>query len=148
MADLEKRFPDAAREHYRVPSLGRLFEKSNEVLREIVENHIAVQRPRLNVLDDYYEGNNVTVTQKDRRKEEHLADHRATHNFAKYVSQFIQGYLVGIPLKTVYPESDKVDEVLKDINRENDADAHNSDLILDKTFTDFRPPLISSLFVL
>lgn len=128
---LEKRFPDESRAQYRVPNLERLFENGNKVLMDMVANHIAVQRPRLDALDDYYEGNNITVLQKDRRKEDHLADHRATHNFAKYVSQFIQGYLVGIPLKTVYPESDKVDEALKDINRENDADAHNSDLILD-----------------
>src|SRR5699024_1375361 len=63
-------------------------------------------------------------------KEEHLADHRAPHNFAKYVSQFIQGYMVGIPLKTVYPV-DAIDEQLKDINRDNDADAHNSEMVLD-----------------
>lgn len=89
------------------------------------------QRPRLDILDDYYEGENVTILKNERRKEEHLADHRATHNFAEYVSQFIQGYMVGIPLKTVYTESDDVDELLKDINRANDADAHNSDLVLD-----------------
>lgn len=66
---------------------------------------------------------------ENRRKEEHQADHRATHNFAKYVSQFIQGYMVGVPLKTTYPD-ETIDEQLKEINRLNDADEHNSDLVL------------------
>src|SRR5699024_1606977 len=62
-----------------------------------------------------------------------LADNRATHNFAKYVSQFIQGYMIGIPLKTTYSDDDNVNEMLRDMNRDNDADEHNSDLVLDQS---------------
>src|SRR5699024_6096366 len=67
-----------------------------------------------------------------RRKEEHMADHRATHNFAKYVSQFIQGYMVGVPLKTTHTD-ESLNEQIRDMNRENDADEHNSDLVLDQS---------------
>src|SRR5699024_6900806 len=64
--------------------------------------------------------------------EEHMADHRATHNFAKYVSQFIQGYMVGVPLKTTHTD-ESLNEQIRDMNRENDADEHNSELVLDQS---------------
>src|SRR5690606_6965339 len=54
------------------------------------------------------------------------------HAFGEYVSNFMQGYMVGIPLKTTYPD-EKTDETLRDINRTNDADEHNSDLVLDQS---------------
>lgn len=125
----KRRFSREANMQYTYPNVEDLI-KNADALSEMIEHHIKQQRPRLDVLDDYYEGDNVTILQQKRRKEDHLADHRAAHNFAKYVSQFIQGYMVGIPLKTIYPD-DKIDEQLKDINRDNDADAHNSDLVLD-----------------
>jgi len=49
------------------------------------------------------------------------------------VSQFIQGYMIGIPLKTTYSDDDNVNEMLRDMNRDNDADEHNSDLVLDQS---------------
>src|SRR5690606_21540533 len=52
--------------------------------------------------------------------------------FGEYVSNFMQGYMVGIPLKTTYPD-EKTDETLRDINRTNDADEHSSDLVLDQS---------------
>lgn len=125
----KRRFSKEANMQYTYPSAKELI-KNTDALSEMIEHHIKQQRPRLDVLDDYYEGNNVEILRQKRRKEEHLADHRATHNFAEYVSQFIQGYMVGIPLKTVYPDN-KINEQLKDINRDNDADEHNSDLVLD-----------------
>src|SRR5699024_11997180 len=62
--------------------------------------------------------------------EEHLADNRAVHNFAKYVTNFIVGYMVGVPLKTNYEEDEAVDKLLRDINVKNDADEHNSELVM------------------
>ena len=125
----KRRFSREANLQYTFKSADDLL-KNLDVVTSMIQHHVAHQRPRLDVLDDYYEGNNVTILKNNRRKEEHLADHRATHNFAEYVSQFIQGYMVGIPLKTQHRDA-KADEMLKDINRDNDADAHNSDLVLD-----------------
>ncbi len=104
-------------------------------LTEMLEHHEELQLPRLKTLFQYYSGNNESILETERRNpaEEHLADHRATHNFAKYVSQFIQGYMVGIPLKTTYTDNEVVEEVLTDVNRDNDADEHNSDLVLDQS---------------
>lgn len=124
----KQRFSNEANIHYRYSSADELI-ANLEDLSDMVQHHIQYQRPRLQTLENYYKGNNETILQANRRKEENLADHRATHNFAKYVSQFIQGYMVGVPLKTNYPD-EKINEQLREINRINDADEHNSDLVL------------------
>lgn len=125
------RFSDEANVHYRYSNADILLDNLDD-LSKMIQHHQENQRPRLKVLRDYYEGNNTNILRNKRRREEHLADHRATHGFAEYVSGFIQGYLVGIPIKTSYPD-DLVDEQLRDINRLNDADEHNSDLVLDQS---------------
>lgn len=127
--ETRKRFSDQANLAYTFSSADELLADTKQ-LEKFIDHHQTHQLPRLDVLDDYYEGDNVNILDGKRRKEDHLADHRATHNFAKYVSQFIQGYLVGVPLKTTHP-SEAIDEQLKDINRDNDADAHNSEMVLD-----------------
>jgi len=123
------RFSEESNIHYRISSLDAL---TNEVLADFIQHHQDNQRPRLKVLQDYYKGNNTHVLRDERRKEKHLADHRATHGFAEYVSGFIQGYLVGIPIKTNYPD-ETIEEQIREINRMNDADEHNSELVLDQS---------------
>lgn len=130
-AGAHQRFSDEANIHYTYSSADDLLNKLED-LSEFIQHHMEHQQPRLLTLRNYYTGNNETILQSNRRKEEHLADHRATHNFAKYVSQFIQGYMVGVPLKTTYP-TEEVNEKIRDINRTNDADEHNSDLVLDQS---------------
>lgn len=128
---LKQRFSDAANKHFTYPSASELLENL-EHLEEMIKDHKTVQRPRLQTLENYYKGYNETILEGQRRKEEHQADNRATHNFAKYVSQFIQGYMVGIPIKTSYTKKE-TEEKLRDMNRLNDADEHNSELILDQS---------------
>lgn len=125
----KRRFSDEANIHYTYPSAEELLDNIDD-LGEMIQHHQQNQLPRLKTLENYYKGNNETILEAVRRKEEDMADHRATHNFAKYVSQFIQGYMVGVPLKTQHKDDD-TDKKLKDLNRDNDADEHNSDLILD-----------------
>ena len=127
----KKRFSDESNTHYRFSSADELIE-DKEIIQTMIEHHRDNQVPRLNTLKEYYKGDNQSVLVEKRRRDEHLADNRATHNFAKYVSQFIQGYMMGVPLKTSYPDED-IDEKLREINRENDADEHNSELVLDQS---------------
>src|SRR5699024_5452879 len=122
---------DEANQHYRYSSVDDLI-KNTDDLGKMIQHHREHQRPRLKTLQDYYVGKNTTILRNKRRREEHLADHRATHGFGEYVSSFIQGYLVGIPIKTTYPIDD-VDDKIKKINRLNDADEHNSELVLDQS---------------
>ena len=119
---------------YKYSSAENLLNNEDD-LSEFIRHHQTVQRPRLKELRDYYKGHNRMILEADtgkRRLEPHLADNRATHNFAKYVSQFIQGYMMGVPLKTSYPD-ESVDEQIRDINRLNDADEHNSEIVLDQS---------------
>lgn len=119
---------------YKYSSAENLLNNEDD-LSEFIRHHQTVQRQRLKELRDYYKGHNRMILEADtgkRRLEPHLADNRATHNFAKYVSQFIQGYMMGVPLKTSYPDK-SVDEQIRDINRLNDADEHNSEIVLDQS---------------
>lgn len=125
------RFSPEANIEYKYSSTDDLLGDLKSLSR-IIQHHAEHQQPRLRELQEYYKGGNTSILVGKRRREEHLADNRATHNFAKYVSQFIQGYLMGVPLKTTYPDSN-VDELLRDINRVNDADEHNSDLVLNQS---------------
>lgn len=127
----KQRFSSEANMHYQYPDAGEL--KSDiETLSKIIQHHREHQRPRLLTLRNYYEAQNETILRNNRRREEHLADHRAIHAFGEYVSNFMQGYMVGIPLKTQYPVED-INEKLRDMNRDNDADEHNSELVLDQS---------------
>src|SRR5699024_334705 len=101
-------------------------------LEQMIQHHREHQYPRLKTLQEYYKGENTNILTGKRRREDHLADNRATHNFAESVRGFIQGYMVGVPLKTSYPE-EETDEQIREINRINDADEHNSELVLDQS---------------
>ncbi|WP_339165387.1 phage portal protein [Siminovitchia sp. FSL W7-1587] len=127
----KRRFSPEANMHYRYSSADELI-KNTESLSEIIQHHMQHQVPRLKTLRNYYEAENETILRNNRRREEHLADHRAIHAFGEYVSNFMQGYMVGIPLKTQYPDDD-INEKIRDMNRTNDADEHNSDLVLDQS---------------
>ncbi len=111
----KQRFSNESNTHYRYPDAEKLL-KNPDQISKMIQHHKEYQVPRLVELNDYYKGDNRNILRSRRRKEEHLADNRATHNFAEYVSQFIQGYMVGVPLKTTYPE-DKTEKKLKEINR-------------------------------
>lgn len=127
----KQRFPDEANKVFTYSSEENLLDNLGN-LSQMIRDHEQYQRPRLQELEDYYKGNNVNILSGQRRKEEGQADNRAVHNFAKYTSQFIQGYMVGIPLKTSYPD-EGIEEKIRDMNRINDADEHNSDLILSQS---------------
>ncbi|MDL4842826.1 phage portal protein [Aquibacillus rhizosphaerae] len=129
MAESKQRFSAEANKVYTYADAATLLENIED-LAKMVDHHLSHQVPRLSELDDYYLGNNKTILEGQRRKEEHMSDHRSTHNHARYVSQFIVGYLTGNPI-TVTHDKDAVQQVLTDINDLNDADALNSELTLD-----------------
>ncbi|GAA0343885.1 phage portal protein [Oceanobacillus oncorhynchi subsp. oncorhynchi] len=127
----KQRFSDEANEHFTYESAEKLLDNM-EHLEQMIEQHKKVQRPRLQTLQNYFKGNNETILKDNRRREEHLADNRAVHNFGEYVCVFIQGYMFGIPLKTTYDDK-KISEFIMEINRINDADEHNSEIGLDQS---------------
>lgn len=98
-------------------------------LSQLVRTHRENQAPRLDILENYFLGYNVDILQGERRKDKEKADHRVTHNFAKYIAQFIVGYMTGNPI-TIKHENEQTQESIQVINKDNDADAINSDLAL------------------
>lgn len=142
----KQRFSDESVIHYRYPISEDLGEDKDAIL-DFVRHHMRHQHYRLDVLRRYYEGENVTILEEERRKEEDVADHRAVHNFAGYISTFIQGYMSGVPIKTEYPvdegeaedvpddaePEETINDVLQELNRKNEADEHNSEMVLDQS---------------
>lgn len=125
----KRRFSKEANIQYTYESEEELL-KNIKDLSAMLSHHIEHQRPRLDELDDYYSGENTSISVLRRRKEDDKADHRSRHNYAKYVSNFMQGYLVGIPIAMNH-EDQSTQEKLNDVNETIEAAALNADLILD-----------------
>ncbi|MCZ6903796.1 MAG: phage portal protein [Rickettsia endosymbiont of Ixodes persulcatus] len=104
--------------------------QDKQQISEFIERHIQVQAPRLKMLNKYYEGLNFNLMRNNRRREKHLADNRAAHDFASYISDFINGYFLGTGLQ-VQASDDNTQEVLDGLHELNDIDSHNRSLGLD-----------------
>lgn len=97
-------------------------------LRTFVLHHHEHQKQRLRILHSYYEGINTTLLEKYRRKEEDKSDHRASHPFAEYISDFTNGYFLGKPVGV---EHAKAQDKLREVHEYNDIDSLNRELGLD-----------------
>ena len=131
---LTLRFHRESRMRYRINNVEELFENEYKVLREFLEHHKSTQRPRIQELYDYAEGNNHTISIQQRRSEQDMADTRIIHNFGKSISVFKQGYLVGKPIQVEYEdgeENSSTDEILKEIAKINSFHDLNRMLVLD-----------------
>ncbi|MBF0775970.1 phage portal protein [Streptococcus azizii] len=128
---LEFRFHREARLRYRVEKLEDLEADHYSLLRGYIEHHETIQRPRIQELYDYAEGNNHEVSKVGRRREEDMADSRAVHNFGKAIASFKQGYLVGNPIRVDYEEDETTNEALKELSKLNDFHQLNRGLVLD-----------------
>ena len=131
---LTLRFHRESRMRYRINNVEELFENEYKVLREFMEHHKSTQRPRIQELYDYSEGNNHTISIQQRRSEQDMADTRIIHNFGKSISVFKQGYLVGKPIQVEYEDGEEnsaTDEVLKEIAKVNSFHDLNRMLVLD-----------------
>lgn len=131
---LTLRFHRESRMRYRINNVEELFENEHKVLREFLEHHKSTQRPRIQELYDYSEGNNHTISIQQRRSEQDMADTRIIHNFGKSISVFKQGYLVGKPIQVEYEDGEEdssTDEILKEIAKVNSFHDLNRMLVLD-----------------
>ncbi|MDQ0158815.1 phage portal protein [Alkalibacillus salilacus] len=126
---IKRRFSKYANIQYTHDSAEELV-KNTDDLSEMIKHHVEHQRPRLDVLDDYYKGDNTAISVLQRRKEDDKADHRARHNYAKYVSNFMQGFLVGVPIAMSHKD-ESTQAKIKQINETIEDAALNADLILD-----------------
>lgn len=131
---LELRFHRESRMRYQSESVEALFADNYKLLKTILNHHEKVQRPRIQELLDYAEGNNHTVSKAGRRREEDMADARAIHNFGKAIATFKQGYLVGNPIRVEYAD-EAIQRVLDDLEQQDNLHQLNRSLVLDLSKT-------------
>lgn len=127
-------FQEGSNDHYTYSSAEELLENP-QVLTDMINDFLKVQRERLAILDDYSKGHNFTIRQGNRRIGEGKADYRISHNWGGYISSFVTGYIGSIPIDVNYDsetdEAKEVHEILKDISDYNDIDNLNFELMFD-----------------
>lgn len=101
-----------------------------DFISECISHHLEAQVPRLQMLDDYYQGLNYNIMRNRRRRERHLADNRAAHDFASYIADFINGYCFGHAIQ-VQTEDEDTQEKINGLHNLNDIDTHNRSIGLD-----------------
>lgn len=84
-----------------------------EQLKQYINTH-KLQIARLEELKRYYLGDNNIKYRPD-KTDEFAADNRISSDFAKYITVFEQGYMLGNPVK--YTNEDKTLQELIDMNR-------------------------------
>ncbi|HGD2926043.1 TPA: phage portal protein, partial [Streptococcus agalactiae] len=127
---LELRFHRESRMRYQISDISALFDDNYKILLEYLKHHENIQKPRIQELLDYAEGNNHEVSKSGRRQDEDMADVRAIHNYGKYISTFKQGYLVGNPIRVEY-DDEVNNELLKELAKKNNFHQLNRQLIKD-----------------
>lgn len=120
------RFQEGHNDAFEIASLEDL---TPDALAKFIRLHQEEQRPRLEELRDYYKAQNKTIISRAARKP-NLSDKRFSHAYARYVSTFIQGYLVGNPIKVQHDDR-KIHAAVQDLNKAIDADRLNADIALD-----------------
>ena len=106
-----------------------LLDNRNDI-SDFIRHHLEAQVPRLQMLDDYYQGLNFNIMRNKRRREKHLADNRAAHDFASYITDFINGYCFGHAIQ-VQSDKEMTQSKLNELHSLNDVDSHNRSLGLD-----------------
>ena len=124
---VKSKFKREANDDFLVSNIDELL--TEDKLRALIKDHKILQYPRLKTLEDYYLNRNTDILLGKRRLDDEKADHRIVHNYAKYVSRFIVGYLTGNPI-TITHDDEKTNDKIIELNDLNDADATNSDLAL------------------
>lgn len=100
-------------------------------ISDFITHHLEAQRPRLQMLDDYYQGLNYNVMRSNnRRREKHLADNRVAHDFASYIADFINGYCFGHAIQ-VQSDKNMTQKAIDSLHNLNDIDSHNRSIGLD-----------------
>ncbi len=124
---------------YQAKDATELIEDTKKLLK-MVNHHHHYQVPRLNYLEAYYLGNNVDILSGERRVENTKSDHRARHSFAATISDFINTYVLGIPMKVIVDpdtevsdtDKDNLENLIFEFNKVNDINAHNSEISRDQ----------------
>lgn len=96
-----------------------------EQLKQYINTH-KLQIARLEELKRYYLGDN-NIKYRPNKTDEFAADNRISSDFAKYITVFEQGYMLGNPVK--YTNEDKILQELIDTFSEQTNEAYHNILI-------------------
>ena len=130
-------FDEEANTHFIYHDMNELIdtEDGKAVLIQMIQTFMSSQRERLAILDGYSKGKNHTILAGRRRLEQEKSDYRVTHNWGGYISNYITGYLMSLPITvgTKAPDDDE-ETLLAPINHihdHNDIDSLNFELGFD-----------------
>src|SRR5690625_5997684 len=99
-------------------------ELTGEILEEFINKHKA-RIPRYTDLMDMYKGDHEIKHMDE--KEMGKPDNRLVVNFAKYIVDTLNGYFIGIPVKTIHPDSE-VSDRMRTIAKRNSQNDNNAEL--------------------
>lgn len=92
-------------------------------LEKYINRHRSEQLPRLQELKRYYLADN-NIKYRPSKTDEYAADNRIASDFARYITIFEQGYMLGQPVQ-YKNENDELQIQLDDFNKRNNEAYHN-----------------------
>lgn len=92
-------------------------------LEKIVNRHKSEQVPRLKELKRYYLSDN-NIKYRPPKTDEFAADNRIASDFARYITIFEQGYMLGQPVQ-YKNDLDELQNRIDDFSQRNNEDYHN-----------------------
>lgn len=96
-----------------------------DLVKEYINKHQKLANSRYEILKDAYLNDYKIYTMKE--KEPWKPDNRISVNFAKYITDTMNGFFMGIPVKTISSD-EKVNEYIKTLESYNNQEDQNSEL--------------------
>lgn len=117
---MAQRFSKTANDIFRIPSVDDL---DKATLISFVKKFESEQQPRLTTLQEYFL-NDTAINDREPR-DSTRADNRLSHNFARYISTLIQGYILGKPITYNHENEDLLAQI-NEFNDKNNEQSHNA----------------------
>lgn len=97
-----------------------------EILGEFIEEHKKIVKERYEPLKNAYETKYPIFSQPP--KPTWKPDKRIAVNFAKYITDTMNGFFMGVPVKTLCDEDQQIAEYVEYLDNYNDQDDNNAEL--------------------
>lgn len=123
-------FDKRSNEHYLAISIDDVLDETKQFkpLADMIDDFRKYQKERLEILEDYSNGENWTILHGRKRLEEDKADYRIRHDFAGKASRFFTGYDFGKPVTIGSDENGDDLKPIVDFNNYNNIESLNMEL--------------------
>lgn len=98
---------------------------TKELLKEFLDEHATEVKDRYQKLYDAYTSKHEILNYP--KKPKHKPDNRIVANFAKYITDTMNGFFIGIPIKVIADE-EAVADFVEHLDQYNDQDDNNAEL--------------------